>query len=1534
MTGTPRADTDIAIVGLAGRFPGAGDVGEFWANLRGGVESVVGLSEQELLAAGVPREVFEQDRYVRRWPRFEGMDLFDAEFFGYSVREAALMDPQHRLFLEASWASLEDAGYDPARCKGLVGVFAGAGTNGYLHHVHSHPDVVETMGATQVHLGNELGFLATRVSYKLDLKGPSISLRTACSTALVAVHTAIRSLRARECDMALAGAARIDPESGAGYVYREGSFLSPDGHCRPFDGAARGTVFGSGVGVVVLKRLADAVADGDTVRAVIKGSAVNNDGAMKVGFTAPSLAGQAEVIAAALDDAGLRPSEIDYVEAHGTGTPLGDPVEVAALGRVFGGCERVWLGSLKSNVGHLDAASGVAGLVKTVLSLEHELLPATLHFVRGNPDIDFVGGPFRVVSRVVSWPRSGRVRRAGVSAFGFGGTNAHVVVEEAPVRLVSSVSRRDGQLVVISARSVVALEQVSDRLAGFLRRERPVLADVAYTLACGRRMFPFRRVVRGSDGESVAAALQSGDPGVVVSGQVAGEPAGVVFMFSGQGSQFPGMVGDLYAVEVVFREAVDECANVLAEVLDGDLRQVLSGAGDDDRLSQTRWVQPALFVVEYALVQLWRSWGVAPTALLGHSLGELVAACVSGVFALADALRLVVLRGELMQQCAPGVMVAVTAQAQAIAEVLPVGVSLAAVNGPQDCVVSGAVADVDRFIVLARQYGWVTRPVAVESGFHSVLMEPAAASFEAAVAAVTRAAPTIPFVSNVTGDWISDADATDPAYWGRHMRECVQFAAGVRRVVSRSAMVLLEIGPGRTLAGYAGRVLAEHPHSATILTCLPHRHDHRSAGHALQNALGRLWLTGLTPDWDTYYHHEQRHRIPLPTYPFQRQRHWLTKHTPTTTPKPAVPQPRPDVADWFSTPSWRSAPLAVSAEPDVTQHWLIFVDADGVGAAIDGRLRSIGARVSTVSVGTAWSRAGDGRYVMDPANGADYVRALETIDGDVPTRIVHCWGLFPLSAVDSGGTPRLDGFESLLLLGKALGQAPAAPRSLWVIADGLHDLTGAEPLAPSKATVLGPCRVLPREIPGLRCRVVDIEDGPDADDRRVGMVLSELAATLDLPTETIAIRGRHRWVLGFSPLRLPVPQSLPACLRPGGVYLITGGTGALALELAEHLAEVDARIVLTTRASLPPEQDWAQWLTSDERPAGLVLAVNRIAALRGKGAQVLVAHADVSDAAAMRAAVLQAVRRWGRVDGAFHLAGVPGGGLVHRKELADAAATMRPKVAGTLALEAALSDQKLDFLLLFGSNAANIGNLGQIDYAAANSFLDAFAQDRSRRYRTVAVDWGPWKDVGMAAAAASNRPGDSRMLDAVRRGMSVRDGLRALDAVLASDGVPQVVVSPTPLPQLFELAGAANDLRATSAGQAGGIGGQASSRSVRPPGAADPDPGETARTLCGLWQELLGVDRVDAHDNFFDLGGDSLLAIQLMSLTNEQLGTDFAIADLYEGATVAHLVECLSRQPTKAEPARRDERRDRMHKRHLNQRRRRAVREDDGRTTG
>ena len=880
-------DLDIAVVGLGCRFPDASTPAQYWENLCAGRESIRRLTDEELERSGVPASDYNRPSYVKAAGVLDGVEDFDAAFFGYSPREAELIDPQVRVFLECAWEALEDAACDPLGQTQSVGVFAASSINTYLlHHLTPRVDsrrFILSDGNLQQFLGSAADFLATRVSYKLNLKGPSVTLQTACSGALVAVHLARQSLLAGECSMALAGGVSIYLPQSVGYEYREGLILSPDGCCRPFDAEAAGTVFGRGAGVVVLKRLAEAMAAGDRIYAVIKGSAVNNDGSSKVGFTAPSVSGQAEVIAEAIANAGVPADTITYVEAHATATTQGDPIEIAGLTKAFrAGSERTGfcaIGSVKGNIGHLDAAAGIAGLMKAVLALQHRRLPATLHFTRPNPAIDFERSPFFVNAVTSEWKEpAGFPRRAGVSAFGMGGTNAHVVLEEAPSTVTPAVSsaERPVHVLTLSARSAGALTALSERLAARLEHEPlAALADLCFTANVGRAQLPHRlAVVTESPAEALAhlrAAARGQASEGVVQNEVRGARAKVAWLFTGQGSQYPGMARALYETAPAFRTALDRCAASLRSDLPEPLLDVLYGAAST-RLESTAYAQPAIFAVEYALAELWRSWGVEPDAVLGHSIGEYVAACVAGVFDLEDALRLVAARGRLMEALPrDGAMAAVLASMDSVVRVIDGtgDVEVAAVNAPDATVITGLTSAVERACAALHEEGIETQRLQVSHAFHSARLEPMLGAFAAVANRVRYAPPRLPVATNVSGRLASARELT-AQYWVAQARQPVQFAAGVRALLDAGCDLFLEIGPHSTLSQLARRCAPEG--SAWFGASL--RRD-RDSWRQLLETLGTAWVRGVPVDWVRFDGPYQRRRVALPTYPFQRQRHWV-----------------------------------------------------------------------------------------------------------------------------------------------------------------------------------------------------------------------------------------------------------------------------------------------------------------------------------------------------------------------------------------------------------------------------------------------------------------------------------------------------------------------------------------------------------------------------------------------------------------------------------------------------------------------------------
>jgi acyl transferase domain-containing protein len=1024
---TESVDGAVAIIGMACRFPGARTVAEFWANLRDGVESIRPLADDVLEAPPLGPDPRRDPAYVKAAARLDDVDQFDAAFFGYTPIDAAVMDPQQRLLLECAWAALEDAGYDPAREARAIGVFAGSRTNTYLLNLVANRRTVRELDAVEIGLGNDLGFLATRVSYQLDLRGPSCAVQTACSTSLVAVHLACESVLVGDSDLALAGGVTVNVPQAAGYLYRPGAMLSPDGHCRAFSADAAGTVFGSGVGLVVLKRYADAVADHDTIHALIRGTAINNDGGQKASFTAPAVDGQAALVRDALAHAGVTADTIGYVETHGTGTPLGDPIEIHALTQAFrptttAGRPRCPIGSVKPNIGHLDAAAGIASLIKTTLMLTHRAIPPSLHSEPPSPHIDFASTPFYVNTRLTPW-EGPTPRRAGVSSFGVGGTNAHAVLEEAPPR-PAPPPRPDAQLLVLSARTASALHQRAAALADHLTRVPVPLADVAHTLAIGRRAFAHRwsGVCRDRD-DAVRALRAVADAPPRPAEDV--DARAVAFLFPGQGAPIAGVGAALYETQPVFRAQVDRCAAVLDPLIAGDLRAILFGDAAADRQA-TRLAQPALFTIALALARQWQHWGVTPRALLGHSVGEYVAACLAGVLAEDDALQLVALRGRLMQAMPPGGMLAVALAPTSLEPLVPDTLDLAAVNGPASCVVSGPLDAIAACEAQLTGQGVVTTRLAVSHAFHSRAMDGVLDAFTAAVARTPRQPPRIPYLSTLTGTWITAADVADPSYWSRHLRGTVRFADALATLVGDRPQVLLEVGPGATLTGLSRRatIAARAPHVALASLDGGEAVD---AATTLRQTLGQVWEARAAVDWRRVDDHHVRYRVSLPTYPFERRRHWIdpdrTPDTPAIADAADTAARIADETAWFATPAWQSADAIVAtARPGTV---LVCAEADGLVDAVAAHLATTGgaAAIVTVRRATAFARLDAHTYALDPAQPAHYdalLQACRETAGAPVTHVVHGWSLTGDTAAFGArlAAVRVGAFDSLVALAR------------------------------------------------------------------------------------------------------------------------------------------------------------------------------------------------------------------------------------------------------------------------------------------------------------------------------------------------------------------------------------------------------------------------------------------------------------------------------------------------------------------------------------
>ena len=1379
---------EIAIVGLAGRFPGAADIDQFWHNLRDGVCAIRQLTDEQLRERGVSDAQLRDPDFVRAVAELENLDQFDAGFFGYTPGDAAQLDPQQRLFLEIAWQALSHAGYSPQSAPVATGVFAGSGASLYLMRqllpnvdLHNARDIATLIGLMNA---NDKDALATRVAYKLGLRGPAVAVQTACSTSLVAVHLACRSLLDFDTDMALAGGVSLNLLQQAGYFYQPGAILSPDGYCRAFDARAGGTVVGSGAGVVVLKRLDDALADGDTVHAVIKASAINNDGADKIGYTAPSVQGQAEVIRAAQALADIDPRSIGHMEAHGTGTVLGDPVEVAALTQAFrsatddtGFCA---LGSVKTNVGHLDAAAGVTGLIKSVLMLRHRTIVPSLHFEAPNPQIDFTGSPFVVSTDTRDWPASDTPRRAAVSSFGMGGTNAHVILEEAPA-VAPAAPEKHWRLFPLSARSDKALKESAAALAHAVHGTSA--ADVAHTLANGRAAFGRRAVALAEDTDALHAVLEQD---TLLRGSVVSEAPSVAFLFPGQGAQHPGMCEALYRNDAVFRDTLNDCCDRIQALTGTDLRPLLYPPASQrdasaEKLSQTILTQPALFSVSYALARCWQRRGIEPDAMLGHSIGEYAAACLAGVMSLEDALRIVCARGRLLQDTAPGAMLAIPLDEAALSPWLAdSGCDLAAINAGDRCVAAGPVAAIEQLAETLTQQQVPVQRLHVSHAFHSAQVDSMLPAFRDVLAGVALQPPAIPFVSNVTGTWITPEQATSADYWVQHVRGAVRFADGLTALLEKTDRVLLECGPGDTLTSLA----RQHPAQGGRPLLASQCHPRRQQDNPLQplRCLAQLWIAGVpvAPVWRS---EKAARRIPLPGYPFERRRYWVE----------ATPGKTPAQDDALAVPVWQRADDIVAEQ---TPH-----------------------RIALIGEASPLSEAL--RHALDKAGHAGASPEQADLIVLLPSATAH--------------------MELLSLLPRLSGE-----RRLCLLTEGLFDVTGTEPLHPEQAILLGLGNVVPQEYPALHCRLIDIQ--------REGLSATTLAHELcaQINETPVALRGRHRWQRSLQPL--PTRDQAPL-LRRGGVYLITGGSGGVGQVLARYLSHTwQARVALLSRQA-PRVEDG-----------------------------MLAVQADVTDATALDAALAYIQQKLGNLHGIIHAAGLPGDGALDTLTPDMLAQVMAPKVSGTRHLIEALqrSGQPVpDFVLLCSSLASFTAGPGKGAYAAANACQDALAAAlrRDTGYPVCAVNWDGWRDLGMAAGLA--------LPEGI--GLTAEQGTAALARLLQAPVRAQVLVSNQPLSRrLLADTDALLDALDDDAAPAGDH--QPRPTLETPFVAPDTD---TGRRLATIWQDVLGIAPIGLHDNLFELGGDSLLAVRMLARVRTALQVTVPPTVFFRAPTLAGLLAAL-----------------------------------------
>ncbi|VEL98332.1 acyl transferase domain-containing protein [Alteromonas sp. 76-1] len=1492
--------TDIAIVASAGRFPDANKIDEFWKNIAQAKESIQSFDDESLRKTGLSDALIDNPDYVKKGIVLDDIELFDAGFFGFTPREVEVMDPQQRLLFECAVEALEQSGYGNEETR-EVGVFVGVGESTYLlKNLLPNQSVMDSM-ARAVLYGNRNDFSATRLSYKLNLTGPSINVGTACSTSLVAVHQACVSLLSYESKMALAGGASVSQLSPTGYLYQEGGVASKDGHCRAFDKDSSGTRGGSGVGVVLLKRLDDAIDDGDTIHAVIKGSAVNNDGSGKVGYTAPSVFGQASVIRDALDVASVDAASIQYIETHGTGTKLGDPIEIKALNKVFGAnaSGSCAITSLKPNIGHLDAAAGVAGLIKTVEALKHQQLPPSINFKQANPEIDFENSPFYVNTELKAWPRDGETpRRAGVSSFGIGGTNAHVVLEEAPLlRHEESVDDK-AQLLILSAKTETALTQMQENLSRHLSANtHQALSDVSFTLQVGRSDYEYRgyAVCHSQTGAIEQLSQPQGlKRGVCESGH---QPA-QVWMFSGQGTQYIGMSAGLYEQEPVFKQQLDECADLLkAHIgmpqIESDIRVALFAAESEASsalLAQTRLTQPILFAVEYSLAKLLLSWGLRPEVMIGHSLGEYVAACLAGVMSLPDALKLVSARGRLMQAMAPGSMLSVGLDEAGLATYLEgTDLSIAALNGRKSSVVSGPSASIEALEITLSADDVMSKRLPTSHAFHSSMMEGMLGDFEAELSSVELRAPEQRYVSNVTGK-LAGKEVTAASYWLKHVREAVRFSEGIEYIHQEEGLsagaVWLEVGPGMVL----GSLVRQHGLAGnhTLVHSMRHSQQALADREVLLGMLGECWLRGVTIDWQQV--RGKVRRVPLPTYPFERERYWIDINKNNIYGQQVSHQKQGEVADWFYVPSWQEMlPLRgfekFSSEDAKARSILLIVrNVTELTQAVVEQAARLEKECIVIHDSHHYEKASEFQYHIELSNPEHYKRLLKDIGPTSVGQILHLASVYEDIETTDAETrfnqKQRYGYYSALYLAQALsGNIEIEDVQINVITENCFSVTGEEQLNVESSTLTGLCKVLNQEIPNLKCHHIDITSHSNHQ-ALAKQLMSEVSVKQRVPI--IAFRGQKRWALNYT--RFNPSLAKPAhSFKKQGHYVICGGLGNIALTLSEFLAKrFQPKLTLITRSTFPEKTEWASWLKNKAKDDPTTLKIEQLTKLEQLGIEFSIICADVSDETSMQEAFLYAERQFGEINGIVYAAGKVSGAMLPLEQTNEESCErqFKSKVNGLLILERLLECRQPDFCVVMSSLSSILGGLGFAAYASANSFVDGFVhfQHQKGNQHWLSINWDGW---------GFNQLSNPLFKNINQYSLTPDEGVSAFDFAMSNGVVPQLINSTGPLSE-----------RLNHWEKDHGVTEKPATLHKRPDiqTAFQCANTKTEKKLVSIWQQVLGIEQIGIQDNFFELGGDSVSLTQVHKLVKKYFESDIAIAALFQYLTIGELSGFLDKQ--------------------------------------
>ncbi|NRR24474.1 type I polyketide synthase [Brevibacillus sp. MS2.2] len=1506
---------EIAIIGMAGRFPGAQDIEGFWSNLVNGKETITFFSQEELADSEMDPEMLSRPDYVRAKGYLENCERFDASFFNYSPLEAEVMDPQVRIFHECVWEALEDAGYCADTYSGLIGMYAGAASNLYWQSLSFLSDSSKLLGPFSANQLANKDFMSMQISHRLNLKGPSITVNTACSTSLVAVHLAAQALLNGECDIALAGGVSVSLPLKSGYQYQEGMILSPDGHCRPFDEEGQGSVPGNGAGVVVLKRYEEAVADGDHIYAVIKGSAINNDGTRKSAYTAPSVEGQVEVIQTAQQLAEVDFESIQFVETHGTGTILGDPIELEALRTAFGSGEGVCrIGSVKSNIGHLDVAAGVAGLIKATLSLQHKLLPPTLHFKKLNPKIDLSDSPFVINSKLIDLSTVSDTLRAGVSSFGIGGTNAHVILEEAPTLLKSSKGR-GSQLILISAKSESALDQSSKNLADYIRNNPDVsLADLAFTLQIGRKAFEHRRFIVANHTDELADILQTigNEKGKrsrkIFTSAIDQTDKKIVFMFPGLGNQYVEMGLGLYRFEPLFKKELDHCFEILDRYLDVSIKEWMFPQTDweqaSQKIKQIDISQLVVFIFEYALGKYLMELGVKPAYMIGYSFGEFAAACLAGVFSLEDAIRVIIRRGQLIKLTEEGAMLSVPMTEAELVPLLPANLSLCIVNGPS-CVVGGTKETVEQFEEQLKSLRQICIRLDTSHALHSDLMKPIKQAFAEEMKQIPLHPPLISFISNMTGDWITAEEATDPDYWARQLTDPIRFARGLQEILQEDALTFIEVGPDRNLSALL-RYFIQRDSSHTILNIIRNPQEKVDDLYYLYTRLGQIWGAGHSIDWVKLYQYEKRNRLSLPTYPFEREYHWLDGNpfhllNDKQIARKLIMQKKPHIEDWFYAPLWQQKVLPPNAKLADQQTFLVFANRDSLSNEVIRELSSTGQVPIVIYEGVEFA-IDERAYTVNPTSSSDYEKLFVSLtENNIQIdHVLHLWSAghkssAPLDVLAFHKTQQT-GFYSIMYIVRCIQRYDRhRVIRMAVVTNEAMAVTGQETLFPEHSPLIGLGHVIPQELQNIRHLTVDIQTAAleAAEDvkRMAQMVVEEFAH--EISDRLIAYRHFQRWVPSYQPIKLTEAKTDP--FRKNGVYVITGGAGMIGWIIGSYLAKQYQATIAIIQRSFPLKQEWTEWLKNHPEDDPRSMRIREMMEAEQLGATIEVYRGQVDDYPQMSHIIAEIEATHGSIHGVFHCAANMGDQFLNPIDQlnADLCQTIfQPKIDGLLVLDQVLEQKSLDFCLLMSSTAAVLGGYGFAAYSAANVFMDSYTNKRNKQHsvKWKTIDWEAWRNHEKVEIGYQSSIGDLAM--------TPEEGIEALRRVLSVDRYHHLVHSPGDLEmrldQWIRFQGSPEGNAVTVK----------SARKKRKNTSSMVDyekpSNQLEQRIAEIWEEFLGIQEISTHDNFFDLGATSLTLIRMKSILDEEFNRQIPIVDLFANPTISSLAKRIQQDENDA----------------------------------